>query len=143
MTSPGEAREIQPHVVAIDNTTGLLATLRDDPFALASCDFHPGFEADMVFAAPEGTYYDPDVRVAAYCGQHIIEGEGGDLIALFDQTGGYWTERRGYEPRFDRESLEHFEEQLPEIFAPDQPEGVNEAGFGQRLIAGLRQLRPR
>ncbi len=132
-----------PHVIPLDRTPSLLATLRDDPVALASCDLHEGFEADVVFAAPEGTYYDPDARVVAYCGHHIIKGEGGgDLIPLLDQTGGYWAKRQRYEPVLDRNALEGYETVLAELLPDYQPsQTVDEAGVVQRLIRRATQLR--
>jgi len=147
MTESAEVVRAQYHVVPIDNTLGLLETLRDDPLALAACDRHEDTAADIVFAAPEGVYYNPEARVVAYCGQHLIEGDGDNLDAILDQTGGYWTERGDYRPILNREGLEDFEEALKGTFVtedvPPAPESevqtvsADPAGLVRRLISRL------
>jgi len=108
------------HVIPIDNTVTLLEKMRNDPLAVASCDMDfDGCAADVIYATPEGTRYNPDSRIAAYCGQHIIKGEGWEgCIPLFDQSNGYWTRREGLEPLFRaRDDLDHYEETLAKVFA--------------------------
>ncbi len=85
----GEARRSAIIVIPTGGAATLEA-LREDPDAYSYCIHDDGSVAVAVFATPDGTSCDPDVRVAPLCHQHITEEEPrGLLLTLYDPE---WVE---------------------------------------------------